>query len=440
MVSPVGERTGYSYTDRNDPHNLTAKYSYDKQGKRQLITKWTYDDYDRAISSTHKDNIEKVTVTYDPDTLIPMPTGHTFTNIITNSIDETTEYTYRFRDDREQLVSIKGVGCSTCGEPNVSYEYDSAGRVIERNKLDDRGRVVSSVSKEFDKFGRLIKESSRSSSNGVLETSVHYEYVSENPASPRFALISKQWSASVASGKQTGIEYQYNDNGFPIKKEEFGYTPDGERISRTYLLTYDSKGNITQVALKNNLNPHSDPLVLEAYSWFEEGSLKSASRPNLGITTSFEHNKYGLTTKVERVIGDNVSTIHFEYDDKPYPVSMSRYHNGALVSGVKYKRNNLGRITSVTDLNDNFIASYAYDDANRTLGEITPQRAALRHLDTEGRPIVDYEITATNADKLSYQYDRKGRIIGAGRDDTQLVAVNYSEDNNTAEIMDASGA
>ncbi|WP_019674172.1 RHS repeat domain-containing protein, partial [Psychrobacter lutiphocae] len=331
-------------------------------------------------------------------------------------------------------------GCATCGPTNVSYEYDNAGRVIKENKLDDEGRIVSSVSREFDKFGRLTKESIPTRSSGALESSVHYEYVSNNPQSPQFSLVAKQWSASVASGKQTGIEYQYNDNGLPIRKLEFGYTPDGEHITRTYLMAYDNKGNMTQVALQNNLNPDSDPIVLEAYSWFEDGSLKSASRPNLGVTTRFEHNEHGLTTKVERENKDYVTTIRFEYDDRQYPISMSRYHNGTLVNGVKYKRNNLGHITSVTDLDDNFIASYAYDDANRNLGEITPQMATLKHLDTESRPIVDYKFTARSADKLSYQYDSKGRIIGAGRDDTQLVAVNYSKDNNTAEIIGASGA
>ena len=68
VVSPTGVRTGYQYNDPFDKHNLTSKYSYDKT-KPQLITEWTYDAYDRAISSTHKGGIEKVSVVFDKDTV-----------------------------------------------------------------------------------------------------------------------------------------------------------------------------------------------------------------------------------------------------------------------------------------------------------------------------------------------------------------------------------
>ncbi|MBP3947281.1 DUF6531 domain-containing protein, partial [Psychrobacter sp. K31L] len=69
VVSPIGNRTGYQYNDPNDKHNLTEKFGYNDKSEAQLITQWQYDAYDRAISSTHKDGIEKVSVVFDKDTV-----------------------------------------------------------------------------------------------------------------------------------------------------------------------------------------------------------------------------------------------------------------------------------------------------------------------------------------------------------------------------------
>ena len=439
VVSPTGDRMGYAYTDPNDKHNLTAKYRYDENKKPQLISQWRYDAYDRAISATRKDGIEKVTVAFDPDTVLPTQANHIFTNRITNSVGESTDYRYRYRGDDVELLSTVGAGCSTCGEPNVSYEYDSVGRVIKTSKLDSQGQVVSATATTFDNLGRITKVMVMSNDNKPTQPTVNYEYVSNNPEDNRFALVAKEWQSSVAAGKQTGISYSYDNHGRPTEKTEFGHTPDGKTISRTYVMNYDSKGNLRQVALRDDNNPGSNPIIIEAYTWFADGSVKTSARPNLGQITTFEHDGNGQTTAIESKDNQETMTIKIKYGDNKLPMAMSRYHNDELINGVKYKRNDTGDITSVTDLDDNFIANYAYDEARRNLGEITAKKATLRHLDTEGRPIVDYDMTATSTDKLSYLYDDKNRISAVGRDDTQLVAVNYSNDDKTAQILGASG-
>lgn len=437
VVSPTGVRTGYQYNDPYDAHNLTAKYSYENK-QPQLITQWTYDAYDRATSSTHKDGVKKVSVVYDNDTVIPTQANHIFTNVLTNSIGETTNYRYRYKNGEAQLLSVTGAGCVTCGPTNVSYEYDSAGRVTKTSKLDDNGQVIASTSTTFDEFGRITKRMIISDDASPTQSAIHYKYVSNNPEDSRFALIAKEWQDSVAANRQTGISYVYDNHGRPIEKTEFGHTPDGISISRTYLMSYDSKGNLTQVALRDDDNLEST-IVIEAYTWFADGSVKTSARPNLGQITTFEHNANGQTTAIERKNNQETMTINIEYGDNNLPMTISRYFNSELINGVKYQRNSQGDITNVSDLDNNFIASYAYDDARRNLGEITAKQATLRHLDTEGRPIVDYKMSATGTDKLSYIYDNKNRITAVGRDDTQLVAVNYSADNKIAQILGASG-
>lgn len=89
VISATGERTGYQYKDKDkDIHNLTAKLIYDEQGKSQVFAQWQYDGYDRAISSTHANGVEKVSIEYDKNTLLPKSINQVFNNIITNSVGE----------------------------------------------------------------------------------------------------------------------------------------------------------------------------------------------------------------------------------------------------------------------------------------------------------------------------------------------------------------
>lgn len=79
-----------------------------------MFAQWQYDNYDRAISSTHANGVEKVSIEYDKNTLLPKSMNQVFNNIITNSVGEKTVYQYRLTGDDVQLLSVKGAGCVTC--------------------------------------------------------------------------------------------------------------------------------------------------------------------------------------------------------------------------------------------------------------------------------------------------------------------------------------
>lgn len=437
VVSSTGERTGYEYKDK-DIHNLTAKLTYDKAGKANLFAQWQYDDFDRAISSTHANGVEKVSIEYDKNTLLPKTTGQHFSNTITNSVGEKTVYEYRSTSNDFQLLSVKGAGCATCGEINVSYDYDQLGRLIATTHYTLGGQVASIDKISYDALGRIATEQTLYPDQANSTTAIiHYEYVTDDPTSTKRQLIAKKWQPSVFANQQTGMSYDYNEQGQLIKETQFGYTPDGKTLSRSLINSYDDKGNLYQV---KRLDANSQtPITLITYTWFADGSLKKIEQPLLKQATEFTHNEFGLTTQIKRVVNDKSLAFKIGYDANHRPISLSRYEQDKLINGVKYQRNATGKITSVTDLDGKFVASYVYDAADRMLGELTKQKVSISHFDTESRPIVDYQITAQNTDKLSYRYDDKGRITGAGRDDKQLVAVNYSPDGKTAQIMGASG-
>ena len=437
VVSSTGERTGYHYNDK-DIHNLTSKLTYDTQGKSQIFAQWQYDDYDRAISSTHANGVEKVSIEYDKNSLLPKTKSQTFKNIITNSVGEKTVYEYRLTGEDLQLLSVKGAGCSTCGETNVSYEYDNIGRLISRTHYSPDNQIQYIEKNTYDQLGRLNTEQIVYPSQSNSTSSItHYEYATDDPTSNKRYLVAKKWQPSVYANQQMGVSYSYDDQGRLIKETQFGYTPDGKALNRSLINSYDDKGNLYQVKrLDDNTQT---PVTLVTYTWFEDGSLKKIEQPLLKQATDFTHNEFGLTTQIKRVTDDQSLTFKIDYDINHRPISLSHYEQDKLVNGVKYQRSATGKITSVTDLDGKFVASYAYDAADRMLGELTKQKVSISHFDTESRPIVDYQITAQNTDKLSYRYDDKGRITGAGRDDKQLVAVNYSPDGKNAQIMGASG-
>lgn len=218
VVSSTGERTGYEYKDR-DIHNLTAKLTYNAQGKPQLFAQWQYDNYDRAISSTHANGVEKVNIEYDKNTLLPKSTGQVFNNIITNSVGEKTIYEYRSTGDNVQLLSVKGAGCATCGETNVSYEYDKVGRLIKKNQLDSQGNIVQSELIQYDNNGNIEQITEQNST--LTKRWQRFEYDDNRYPNK----VTKMIRPSVIEGKQAVTEITYNEYGMVAQITESGFVP-----------------------------------------------------------------------------------------------------------------------------------------------------------------------------------------------------------------------
>jgi RHS repeat-associated protein len=177
-----------------------------------------YDDTGRAILSTHAGNVEKVT-------LDNSKAGQT---VLTNSLGQKTVYRYAVIAGEYRLLEVRGAGCSLCGETNVRYGYDGAGRLADVTRLADNGEPVAMTRTERDKLGRVARVSKIAYQNGKPgpeQTQVRFEYRGDGFAP---TLVARP---SVVPGKELITRIDYNDAGQPLRIVESGWTPtfDGKQ-------------------------------------------------------------------------------------------------------------------------------------------------------------------------------------------------------------------
>lgn len=357
VISATGERTGYQYKDK-DIHNLTAKLIYDEQGKSQVFAQWQYDGYDRAISSTHANGVEKVSIEYDKNTLLPKSINQVFNNIITNSVGEKTVYQYRSTGDDVQLSSVKGAGCATCGETNVSYEYDNAGRLIKRNQLDSQGNIIQSQSISYDSNGNIEQIAQQDS----LSKSIWQRFEYGDSRFPTKA--TKIIRPSVIDGKQATTEIAYNDDGMVSQITESGYQPTipsrNQTVQSEKLITRTTKFFYTAINGKPQLSRIEKPIGTsdsEAYEKVEFGwdatsnNISTVSYAN-GLQEHYDYSEIagkvlpikhtdidGSITSLQYDMKGNLISVHrgnqsiaIDYDDKGRPTQWQNHLNQVITA------------------------------------------------------------------------------------------------------------
>ena len=321
VISATGERTGYQYKDK-DIHNLTAKLIYDEQGKSQVFAQWQYDNYDRAISSTHANGVEKVSIEYDKNTLLPKSMNQVFNNIITNSVGEKTVYQYRLTGDDVQLLSVKGAGCVTCVETNVSYEYDNAGRLIKKNQLDSQGTILQSELIQYDINGNIGQINEKTSV--LIKRWQRFEYTDNRYPTK----VTKIIRPSVIEGKRAVTEITYNDYGMVAQITENGFVPivpntnhSEVLLSRTtkfYYALINGKPQLTRIEKPTGTANSQSHETIE-FNWDNLGNNIRAINYSNGLQEHYEYIDIAgqsLVSKHTDVDG-TVTTLQYDKHGKP---------------------------------------------------------------------------------------------------------------------------
>lgn len=244
VTYPDNTKRTYHYEDKRDPHNLTG--ITDERGIR--VATYAYDGRDRAVLSTHANNVNKVTLEYRA--------GLT---ILTNSQGHKTRYAL----DRNRLLSVSGPGCSTCGETNVSYRYNPAGQLTQIS------RPTATRTMDYDGEGRLVQVTDRTAGANV-------GWVSDAPASrnPSFApsgsplrvtryeygdarhpyLLTRIIEPSVVPGKTRIAEFRYTDAGQLATMTARGFAPTLDNgsgapapIARTSTFRYRTERGVSRL-------------------------------------------------------------------------------------------------------------------------------------------------------------------------------------------------
>lgn len=175
----------FLYEDTTYPRFLTG--IVDENGDH--YASWSYDASGRAVSSSHADGADSVTVVYNAD-------GSTS---VTNSLGKVTNYHYQVINGIKKVVEIDGEPSANCPSSNSSFTYDERG--LLKTRLDNKGVLTT-----YDYNTRGL-EVSRTEASGTEQART----------------ITTEWHPSLflpltVTEPDRITHYQYDDQGRPLSR------------------------------------------------------------------------------------------------------------------------------------------------------------------------------------------------------------------------------
>lgn len=421
---------------------ISLAWQTDNKKQQQRLRTWAYDQYGRGVLSVHGlpkqlnpngttkagTGIEQVSISYavspiqtqqarhsakqSKHSTTPNPrisqNGQLGQTILTNSLGQTTNYSYTLIAGEPRLLQVVGAGCAECGETNRVYGYDKLGRLSHNTQV----KVVNSNSTankkpklqglhtthtEYDLIGRPIRISSIAYINGKAQPpqlKVRYGYAN-TPIYPQLntaqraveepinvanlpSLVAKP---SVVAGKEHQWHITYNQHGQPIQITEHGYRPAliGQHaepptaITRTITYRYRTINNRSLLAEvdgplpngKGNTPKDSD---ITQYQYDPRGAYLTQITAPGNTTTQLSYDLEGAraetggTGRVSQVENSNgtVSSTRYAitgkpieiaqwYKDSPNHKTRYQYRYDALGKPVEYLINQRPQALNVYD-------------------------------------------------------------------------------------------
>ncbi|MCU7921009.1 MAG: pilus assembly protein, partial [Candidatus Thiodiazotropha sp. (ex Epidulcina cf. delphinae)] len=225
VTRPNGSQRLYHYDDPHDRHNLTS--ITDERGVRYAA--WAYDAQDRAILSTHADQVGQVKLDFST-------AGETR---VTDSQGKLSTYSTEIRDGVARVTAIHGPGCSSCGKGDVSYRYNER---LQLTEITTRDGITKRYS--YDAQGRTTAVT-RQTLDTEPQPIARYEYADDTALKPSAVI-----RPSVNPQGERRIDYRYNPQGQATQITERGYRPEADGgytpIERTTRLAY-TNGQLTVI-------------------------------------------------------------------------------------------------------------------------------------------------------------------------------------------------
>jgi len=360
VTLPGGVLRRYHHEDARHPTLLTGISVAGETGTAaSRLATYVYDDAGRAVLSVRGEPRRLDAAGRPvPGTgvgQVALDFGRAGRTVLTNSLGQTTIYTHAIVGGEYRLLAVVGAGCASCGESNVRYGYDRLGRLVERTKLDARGRPLHALRSGRDALGRVVRESRVDYANGrPLPERLIARYAYDGP-SPRPALVARP---SVVPGKEHRIRFSYNDRGQPLEVTESGFSPldaagepavSAEKatpITRTTAYVYATiNARSLLVAIDGPLanGPRNDPTDSDVtrFEWDDRGDYPlgiirpgnlasrveardEAGRPTAvreanGVLTQLQLTPTGQTTRIERA----GRVVSITYDARMQPISLT---------------------------------------------------------------------------------------------------------------------
>lgn len=367
VTNPAGD--SYTYTHdpagrvatKTTPEGRTTSYTYTADGLPETVTLpvgsigYTYDPLGRTTGVNHSDSSADLAYTYDLAGRL-----HTATNGST-----TAEYTY---DPAGRITGIAR------GTQVLGYDWDLAGRLIERSLPD--GRVQSYT---WGDDSRLASTTLTTPAGGAGTHSLAYAY---DPA---------------------GNLVEVTDQGATFARSSY---------------TYDAADQLT--GLVHRSNPAGDVLVEQAIGWGSTGPPDQVATTRDGSTTTsnYTYDLAGqltsvcLTTSAGAACGAGDTQIDYGYDSNGNRTSLSTADTGGT-STTTYAYDSDDRPVSQTV--DGVVTNLIYD-ANGNLAQET-STAGTRTYDY-GLDDNLYGVALETGESVAYAYDESANRISRTVDGT----------------------
>ena len=457
---PLGNTTTYNYNCLNqlvsvkDAKNNIVRYGYDGLGRRTTVT-----DAKNNVFTTVYDANGNVLKTIDANGNTVKETAYNSLNLpftVTDAAGMTTTYTYNeigkvktvtdsMNRRQEYAYNTRGMNTSV-RDANNSYssaEYDTLGNITKLT-----GPLGGAIDYTYDEMGRLITETT--SSGGIItygynELSIKEQLTNARGQNTRYFYDACGRITGFVSAEDS-VSYTYDANGNVLTATDSNGTIRREydslnRVTRytdtfgnAICYEYDAVGNLTRLVYPDNTSvtyayDANNNLVsvtdwanrVTTYTYDSNNRVIGITKPDGSVTTNAYDNKQRLVSSMDvAASGYIIAGFEYEYDELG---RISTESNLAKNTKMCYTYDNLSRVTKRTVKNisgDTILSeeSYSYDAA----GNITDAPDTCYMYDTNNRLTVfngnsieyDMDGNMLSDGKLKFEYDSANRLIKAG--------------------------
>jgi len=338
----------YSYTDVNDPHNLTEK----RDGLGHVLATWTYDDQDRAVENLARDG-GRISIEYVNEHEV----------VITDAYG--VSRTYKIWDTvggRKRVTDVEAPPeCPACHDGVVRLEYDIQLRVIE-------AAYANGLINQYDDFDIRGNAQTVRLAFGLPDEKT----ISRIFHPDMDVKLSQSESSVFGTGFKHAI-WDYDDDGndtpnenptrLLYRKIDRGFTVDavGAIIPYEYITayTYNDKGQFIAI---DGPRPGNGDTTSFSYDPVT-GDLLAVTRPVVGATT---YSDYDAAGQAGRLTDENGNVTRFTYDGRGRITSITTEADGTTTSYTYTAAGELGSVTAPNGVTYGF----SYDDTYGRLGRV----------------------------------------------------------------------
>lgn len=443
----VSDAIDYTLTKSND-----KTIEYYSNGRLKKITysngswlQYTYTDNEKTYTTLSSSG--ETTKTVYNDAFYPVE--------YTDELGEKTTYTY---DDHYRVLT------ETCGTSTTTYAYDTSGNLVSYTTGDSGSNTYYT----YDSSKRIIREqigdkytyyTYDSKGNNLIYATLKEDYTGEAPALYDSGLTCFDTTTYTYDDKgrvitevySTGgsVSYEYDNMGNITKKAITEYV-NNDKVTKTYLYTYDSLGKLltTQCnddtvskiydtagrvlllndnglctrTLYDNQGRTIQEIGPEDYDSSKEGLPSENTYADANVGQRYVYNE--LTGNVDREINRlGVETTYTYYDTGEKKTESFDIY--------EYQYNVKGGLTKVYVDGVNTLSNN-YDENYNLTSEVYANGQSIRYeYDDNGNLIKQYHNDNISA-YLTYTYDEDNTLLEKVNTDTGLKYV-YG-DNNSVNI------